>query len=100
MFVCLFSFCFSMTVGVVWEFFEFGADMLFEKDMQKDTVITAIHSGLISGKPNVIMLIRDITSTVVNGENLGNYGNTFGFDFGQAECDTAHQGYNINRCER
>ena len=31
MFVCLFSFCFSMTVGVVWEFFEFGADMLFEK---------------------------------------------------------------------
>ena len=45
--------------------------MLFEKDMQKDTVITAIHSGLISGKPNVIMHIRDITSTVVNGENLG-----------------------------
>ena len=71
MFVCLFSFCFSMTVGVVWEFFEFGADMLFEKDMQKDTVITAIHSGLISGKPNVIMHIRDITSTVVNGESLG-----------------------------
>lgn len=71
MFVCLFSFCFSMTVGVVGEFFEFGADMLFEKDMQKDTVITAIHSGLISGKPNVIMHIRDITSTVVNGENLG-----------------------------
>ena len=71
MFVCLFSFCFSMTVGVVWEFFEFGADMLFEKDMQKDTVITAIHSGLISGKPNVIMHIRDITSTVANGENLG-----------------------------
>ena len=71
MFVCLFSFCFSMTVCAVWEFFEFGADMLFEKDMQKDTVITAIHSGLISGKPNVIMHIRDITSTVVNGENLG-----------------------------
>ena len=55
----------------MWEFFEFGADLLFEKDMQKDTVITAIHSGLISGKPNVIMHIRDITSTVVNGENLG-----------------------------
>lgn len=70
-FVCLFSFCFSMTVGVVWEFFEFGADMFFGKDMQKDTVVTAIHSGLISGKPNVIMHIRDITSTVVNGENLG-----------------------------
>ena len=52
--------------------FEFwDADMLFGKDMQKDTVVKVIHSGLISGKPNVIMHIRDITSTVVNGENLG-----------------------------
>lgn len=69
-FVCLFSFCFSMTAGVMWEFFEFGADMLFGKDMQKDTVITAINSGLISGKPNVITHIKDITATVVDGKNL------------------------------
>lgn len=70
-FVCLFSFCFSMTAGVVWEFFEFGADMLLGRDMQKDTVITAINSGLLSGKPNVITHINDISSTVVNGRNLG-----------------------------
>ena len=38
MFVCLFSFCFSMTVGVVWEFFEFGADMLFGKDHMNQKV--------------------------------------------------------------
>ena len=33
-----------MTIGVVWEFFEFGMDMAFGLDMQKDTIIHAIHS--------------------------------------------------------
>ena len=45
-FVCLFSFCFSMTAGTVWEFFEFGMDMLFGKDMQKDAVVGFINSCL------------------------------------------------------
>ena len=43
-FVVLFSFCFSMTVGTVWEFFEFAMDFFFANDMQKDTVVNAIHS--------------------------------------------------------
>jgi uncharacterized membrane protein YjdF len=38
-FVAIFAFCFSMTIGVVWEFFEFGMDVLFGTDMQKNTVI-------------------------------------------------------------
>ena len=38
------AFCFSMTVGVVWELFEFSMDMLFGLDMQKDTVVSAIGS--------------------------------------------------------
>lgn len=29
------SFCFSMTVGVMWEFVEFSADHIFQLDMQK-----------------------------------------------------------------
>ncbi|MDR1329275.1 MAG: hypothetical protein LBK23_06710 [Oscillospiraceae bacterium] len=37
-FVAVFAFCFSMTIGVVWEFFEFGMDVLFGTDMQKNTV--------------------------------------------------------------
>ena len=28
-----------MTVGVLWEFFEFSMDYLFHMDMQKDTII-------------------------------------------------------------
>lgn len=38
------AFCFSMTVGVMWEFIEFSADMAFGLDMQKDTVLHEIHS--------------------------------------------------------
>lgn len=34
-FVILFAFCFAMTMGVFWEFFEFGADRLFGMNMQK-----------------------------------------------------------------
>ena len=43
-FLALVAFCFSMTVGVLWEFFEFSMDYLFHMDMQKDTVIHAFAS--------------------------------------------------------
>ena len=41
------AFCFSMTIGVLWEFFEFGMDEMFGLDMQKDTVVTGISSTLL-----------------------------------------------------
>lgn len=34
-FVIIFAFCFALTMGVFWEFFEFGADRLFGYNMQK-----------------------------------------------------------------
>lgn len=34
-FVILFAFCFALTMGVFWEFFEFGADRIFGYNMQK-----------------------------------------------------------------
>lgn len=34
-YVSLVAFCFSMTIGVLWEFFEFGMDRLFLMDMQE-----------------------------------------------------------------
>ena len=49
-YVALAAFCFSMTVGVLWEFFEFGMDRLFMMDMQKDTVVNAITSVTINGQ--------------------------------------------------
>ncbi|MBQ8509081.1 MAG: hypothetical protein IJ493_04155 [Clostridia bacterium] len=71
LFVALVSFCFSMTIGVLWEFFEFSADMLLRTDMQKDTVITGISSVLLNPEPvNVAVKINNITETMVNGEVL------------------------------
>lgn len=34
-FVVIFAFCFAITMGVFWEFFEFGADRLLGYNMQK-----------------------------------------------------------------
>ena len=42
------AFCFSMTIGVIWEFFEYGMDRVFGLDMQKDTIINGYRDiGLI-----------------------------------------------------
>ena len=43
-FMAIVAFCFSMTVGVLWEFFEFFMDKLFLLDMQKDTIVHIISS--------------------------------------------------------
>ena len=71
-FVALVSFCFSMTIGVLWEFFEFGMDCIFLTDMQKDTVVNVISSvSLNPDGVNKAVIIRDITDTAVNGQSLG-----------------------------
>lgn len=44
MFLTLVAFCFSMTIGVLWEFFEFSADVVLRTDMQKDTWVTFLSS--------------------------------------------------------
>lgn len=65
-FVALVSFCFSMTVGVVWEFFEFGTDRLLHIDMQKDTVVTNINSvSFDETKTNTAIHLDDITKTII-----------------------------------
>ena len=66
------AFCFSMTIGVLWEFFEFGMDRLFGFDMQKDAVVNTIVSVLLDPTAtNERVTISDITSVVVNGQELG-----------------------------
>lgn len=71
-YVALAAFCFSMTVGVLWEFFEFGMDRLFLMDMQKDTIIHSITSVMLDPtNMNIPVTIGDITSVAVNGQELG-----------------------------
>ena len=70
-FLAMVSFCFSMTIGVLWEFFEFGMDMFFLLDMQKDTVIGQISTTYLDPtKQNLRVLIPGITQTAVNGQIL------------------------------
>ncbi len=72
-YVALFAFAFSMTVGVLWEFFEFGMDRIFRTDMQKDTVISSISSVLLHPEGRNIPVLLEIDSVAVNGE-LWDYG--------------------------
>lgn len=71
-FTALVALCFSMTVGIVWEFFEFMMDMVFGLDMQKDTVIHSISSVLLKESDGGIPYkIDEITEVYINGAELG-----------------------------
>lgn len=71
-YVALVAFCFSMTVGVMWEFFEFGMDRLFHMDMQKDTIIHSVTSVMLDPtNSNIPVTVDDITSVSINGQDLG-----------------------------
>ncbi len=71
MYLSIAAFCFSMTIGVLWEFFEFLCDYFLNTDMQKDFVINAIHSVKLNPMNiNKTVSIENIRSTVVNGVEL------------------------------
>lgn len=68
-FVVIVAFCFSMTIGVVWEFFEFGMDQIFGMDTQKDTIIHILNSVSISADGSMTTF-RDIGNVVIDGTAL------------------------------
>ena len=71
-FVAIVAFCFSMTIGVLWEFFECSMDLFFGLDMQKDTIVHSIHSVMLDpAGANTPVEIDNITDVVVNGQSLG-----------------------------
>ena len=66
LYLAIVSFCFSMTVGVLWEFFEFAGDYFLGMDMQNDIVVGAIHSvNLDPTRTNTVVHIRDIVDTIL-----------------------------------
>ena len=71
-FMALVAFCFSMTIGVVWEFFEFGMDTFMGTDMQKDTIVQSITTVMLDPtNSNIPITIDGIHSVAVNGKELG-----------------------------
>lgn len=66
MYIALFAFCFSMTVGVFWEFFEYTQDNVLKIDMQKDTVVQDFSSGYFGNDEyNLPTKVEDIDQTIV-----------------------------------
>ena len=67
-FVAFVAFCFSMTIGVLWEFFEFSVDKWFGGDMQKDTIVQTVGSiELNPARVNKPVWITNIDETVIYG---------------------------------
>ena len=72
-FMAIVAFCFSMTIGVLWEFFECAMDQLFLLDMQKDAVVNSISSVMLDPTGgNTPVAIKGITDVIVvaNGEQI------------------------------
>ena len=60
------AFCFSMTIGVLWEFGEYGMDQLFLKDTQKDTVITEFSTVMLDPTmTNTAVPVEDIADVII-----------------------------------
>ena len=71
-FVAFVAFCFSMTIGVLWEFFEYSMDTLTRTDMQKDAVYQTVSSVELNpaGK-NIPVVVSGIEETVIRGKING-----------------------------
>ena len=65
-YVALVAFCFSMTVGVMWEFFEYTGDRVMKLDMQKDTVVSNIYTvELDETRSNKVVAVKDIADVII-----------------------------------
>ncbi len=64
------AFCFSMTVGVIWEFFECWADLFLGKDMQKDTIVQSINSVTLDpNNSQQVIQVTDVIATTIHTAN-------------------------------
>ena len=63
-----------MTIGVLWEFFEWGMDLLMGFDMQKDTILSAVSSVMLhpEGKNDPVAMegIRDVILVLEDGSQV------------------------------
>lgn len=66
LYIAIVAFCFSMTIGILWEFFEFSADYLTKTDMQKDRIVREISSVMLNkDNENVPIKVKDIERTEI-----------------------------------
>ncbi|MDY6916044.1 MAG: hypothetical protein SVM86_07000 [Candidatus Cloacimonadota bacterium] len=59
LFIAIFSFCFAVAIGVIWEIFEFGVDQLLGVNMQKARNLEEVY-GRFDTRLGVIDTMRDL----------------------------------------
>lgn len=73
-YLALASFCFSMTIGVLWEFLECAGDMFFGQDMQKDFIVQSFQSVTLDPTHSQkVVAVKDITDTVIHTADGATY---------------------------
>ncbi len=74
LFLAIVAFCFSMTIGILWEFFEHAVDQFLLLDMQKDTVLHTISSVMLDpaggNRPTAIHDITDVILVTGDGTQI------------------------------
>jgi len=77
LFISIVAFCFSMTIGILWEFFEYGSDQLLRFDMQKDQLIKNMATvELDDTQTNKVIKIDSISKTILynkEGKVIGEF---------------------------
>jgi len=65
-YLAIVAFCFSMTVGVLWEFFEYAGDLFLGLDMQKDTIVHTIRTvELDATRTNKVKAVKGIADVIL-----------------------------------
>lgn len=73
-FMVIVAISFSMTIGILWEFFEFSVDMLLYKDMQKDRIVEKLYSKALGNiERNEKVSINNINKTIIIYEDGKQY---------------------------
>ena len=67
--IILLAFCFSLTVGTIFEFFEYSMDKLTKYDMQKDIFINKIYTTKYDKKEKQVLMLEDISKTIIYYDN-------------------------------
>lgn len=70
LYLTIVAFCFSMTIGVLWEFLEYSIDKVMLSDMQKDKLVTKISSVYLNpeGK-NKAIVVDNINKTIIYSDS-------------------------------
>lgn len=70
LFAAIVAVCFTVTLGVLWEFGEFALDTVLHTDTQKDWVVTSLYSAKLDPTMCNIPVHIAVDTVAVNGKQL------------------------------